>query len=87
MAAKNDVTGDTINSRPASNLYRSNYDDIQWGVNKMADKRLEKGVVSGEVAGHRDYMAKRLAEITASSTTPDKQTRVQEVDEERKEPE
>lgn len=28
MATKNDVTGDQIKSKPASDLYRQNYDSI-----------------------------------------------------------
>lgn len=41
MAAKNDVTGDSIVSK-TSQAYRDNFDNIQFGVNRMAEKNDKK---------------------------------------------
>ena len=41
MTAKNDVTGDPIKSRHASNLYRDNYDRI-FGKKEKKDGREEQ---------------------------------------------
>lgn len=42
MATTNNITGDSITSRPASNLYRDNYDNI-FRKPKKETNQEEKG--------------------------------------------
>ena len=53
MATKNDITGDSIQTRGVSNAYRDNYDLI-WGKKDKKKKESDNDEVCVQVQTERD---------------------------------
>ena len=57
MATKNDITGDFIKSKPASDQFDRNFDQIDWSVKlEPAKKEDIERIIEEIIADHGDFL-------------------------------
>jgi hypothetical protein len=57
MTTKNDITGDFIKSKPASDQFDRNFDQIDWSVKlEPAKKEDIERIIEEIIADHGDFL-------------------------------
>ena len=64
MASKNDITGDSIHSKTASDAFRNNFDKIVWG--KKNDKKDNPAAETVQSSEHGDVVVQGFQSDTTS---------------------